>query len=157
MHAQEIETPPHQHPAPARPQATPRDVTAWGRTAPGPTAPGPTEPGLTAPGPTVPGNGLATAAMVLGLCGLLTSVVLLGGPLAVIGLILGIAALMTARRTGAGRGRAIAAVAMSALAIVVSGLAAVLLAWYANHTQECYQPDSLSQYTRCVRQQLDGD
>ncbi|MFE4593635.1 hypothetical protein [Streptomyces laurentii] len=80
MHAQEIDTPPHHHPAPGRPQTAPRDVTAWGRTAPGPTAAGLIAAGRTEPGPTEPGNGLATAAMVLGLCGLLASVVLLGGP-----------------------------------------------------------------------------
>ncbi|MFB6815943.1 DUF4190 domain-containing protein [Streptomyces sp. NPDC056347] len=93
--------------------------------------------------------------MALGIVGLLTSVVLIGGPLAVFGLILGIAALMTARRTGTGRGKAVTAVVTSALAIAVSGLVAVLLAWYANHTQACYQPDGLRQYAQCVREHLD--
>ncbi|WP_256640081.1 DUF4190 domain-containing protein [Streptomyces murinus] len=106
---------------------------------------------------TTPRNGLATAALTLGVTGLLTSVVFVGGPLAVIGLILGIAALMTARRTGAGRGKAVTALVASALAIVVSGLVAVLVLWYADQTQECYRPDSFHQYTRCVRLHLDGD
>ncbi|NDK26448.1 DUF4190 domain-containing protein [Streptomyces sp. TR1341] len=100
---------------------------------------------------------MATAALTLGVTGLLTSVVFVGGPLAVIGLILGIAALMTARRTGAGRGKAVTALVASALAIVVSGLVAVLVLWYADQTQECYRPDSFHQYTQCVRLHLDGD
>ncbi|MFJ6015481.1 DUF4190 domain-containing protein [Streptomyces sp. NPDC092952] len=138
MNAQGIETPPNR----TAPQRAP---LAGARTAPAGTGPGPAR------------NGLATAAMALGIVGLLTSVVLVGGPLAVFGLILGIAALMTARRTGTGRGRALTALVTSALAIAVSGLVAVLLAWYANHTQACYQPDTLSQYAQCVREQLAAD
>ncbi|MGW1075240.1 DUF4190 domain-containing protein [Streptomyces sp. NPDC002537] len=103
------------------------------------------------------GDGLATAAMALGITGLLTSVVVIGGPLAVIGLILGIAALMTAGRTGAGRHKAVTAVVTSSLAIVVSGLVVVFMVWYANKTQECYRPDSFHQYTQCVRQHLTGN
>ncbi|MFE3647410.1 DUF4190 domain-containing protein [Streptomyces sp. NPDC059122] len=94
--------------------------------------------------------------MTLGIIGLLTSVVFIGGPLAVIGLILGIAALMTAKRTGVGRGKAITALVTSSLAIAASGLAAVFMVWYANKTQECYQPDSFHQYIECVRGQLSG-
>ncbi|WP_229898756.1 DUF4190 domain-containing protein [Streptomyces hiroshimensis] len=115
------------------------------------TAPNGMEPGLTAPK-----NSLATAAMTLGIMGLCTSVVFIGGPLAVIGLILGIAALMTAKRTGVGRGKAVTALVTSSLAIVVSGLVAVFMVWYANKTQECYQPDSFHHYTQCVRQHLTG-
>lgn len=102
-------------------------------------------------------NSLATAAVTLGVIGLCTSVVFIGGPLALIGLILGIAALMTAKRTGVGRGKAVTAVVTSSLAIVVSGLVAVFMVWYANKTQECYQPDSFHQYTQCVREHLNGN
>ncbi|MEV5012796.1 MULTISPECIES: DUF4190 domain-containing protein [unclassified Streptomyces] len=140
MNAQGIETPLN-HTASAQTQA------ARTRTAPNGTA-----PGLMAPK-----NGLATAAMALGIIGLLTSVVFIGGPLAVIGLILGIAALMTAKRTGVGRGKAVTALVTSSLAIVMSGLVAVFMVWYANKTQECYQPDSFHQYTQCVRQHLNGN
>ncbi|MGW1184043.1 DUF4190 domain-containing protein [Streptomyces drozdowiczii] len=110
-----------------------------------------------APGRTAPGNGPATAAMALGIAGLLAAPVLIGGLLAVIGLILGIAALMTAGRTGTGRGKAVTALVTSSLAIVVSGLTVVLVLWYANRTQECYRPDSLHQYAQCVRLHLDGN
>ncbi|MFB7054873.1 DUF4190 domain-containing protein [Streptomyces vinaceus] len=110
-----------------------------------------------APERTAPKNGMATAAMTLGIIGLCTSVVFIGGPLAVIGLILGIAALMAAKRTGTGRAKAVTAVVTSSLAIVVSGLVAVLMVWYANKTQQCYQPDGLRQYTQCVREHLNGN
>ncbi|MGW1200482.1 DUF4190 domain-containing protein [Streptomyces sp. NPDC002536] len=101
-------------------------------------------------------NGSAVAAKVLGITGLLTSVVLVGGPLGVIGLILGISALMTAGRTGVGRGRAMTGVVTSSLAIVVSALVAVFLVWYANKTQACYDPGSFHAYEQCVRQHLTG-
>ncbi|WP_412079516.1 DUF4190 domain-containing protein (plasmid) [Streptomyces xanthophaeus] len=124
-------------------------VSAQGRAVGSQTAPYGGAPGLTAPK-----NSLATAAMTLGIIGLCTSVVFIGGPLAVMGLILGIAALMTAKRTGVGQGEAVTAVVTSSLAIVVSGMVAVFMVWYANKTQECYQPDSFHQYTQCVREHL---
>ncbi|GGO53869.1 hypothetical protein GCM10012286_62290 [Streptomyces lasiicapitis] len=152
MNAQGIETP-RNHPVSAQDQAV-RTRTAPNGMALNGMAPNGRVPNGTAPGLTAPRNSLATAAMTLGIVGLCTSVVFIGGPLAVIGLILGIAALMTAKRTGVGRGKAVTAVVTSSLAIVVSGLVAVVMAWYANKTQECYQPDSFHQYTQCVRQHL---
>ncbi|MGW2230511.1 hypothetical protein [Streptomyces formicae] len=56
-----------------------------------------------------------------------------------------------------GRSKVVTAVVTSSLVIVVSGLAAVFLVWYANNTQECYQPDSFHQYTQCVREHLNGN
>ncbi|MFG2230470.1 DUF4190 domain-containing protein [Streptomyces sp. NPDC048723] len=102
-------------------------------------------------------NGLAGAAMVLGVIGLSTSVVFIGGLFGGIGLILGIVALTTAKRTGIGRGKALTGVVTSAIAIVVSVLVAFFFVWYANTTQECYQPASFQQYTHCVHQQLTGN
>ena len=101
-------------------------------------------------------NGLAVAAVIVGAIGLSTSIFFIGGLLGVVGLALGVVALITAGRTGTGRGHAVAAVVTSALAIVVSVLAAFVLVWYANHTQACYRPDSFHQYTQCVREQLTG-
>ncbi|MBT2451415.1 DUF4190 domain-containing protein [Streptomyces sp. ISL-43] len=97
------------------------------------------------------------AAMVLGVISLMTSIVFVGGLLGGIGLILGIVGLRTAKRTGIGRGKAITGVVTSAIAIVVSILVAVFMVWYANQTQECYQPDSFQQYKQCVHQQLAGN
>nr|WSX53816.1 DUF4190 domain-containing protein [Streptomyces sp. NBC_00974] len=102
-------------------------------------------------------NGLAETASVLGAVGLTTSIVFIGGPLGVVGLMFGLAALKTSRRTGTGRGKAVTGVVTSSLAIVVSVLVAVFMVWYANHTQECYRTDSFQQYRQCVHQQLTGD
>ncbi|WP_327135234.1 DUF4190 domain-containing protein [Streptomyces sp. NBC_01343] len=132
-------------------------VSAQDQAVRGQTAPNGTAPNGMAPGRTAPKNGLAAAAMALGIVGLCTSAVFIGGPLAVIGLILGIAALMAAKRTGVGRGKAVTVVVTSSLAIVVSGLVAVFMVWYANKTQECYQPDGFHQYTQCVREHLNGN
>ncbi|WP_369780536.1 DUF4190 domain-containing protein [Streptomyces sp. R33] len=82
-------------------------------------------------------NGLAGAAMLLGVLGLSTSVFFIGGLFGGIGLILGIIALTTAKRTGIGRGKALTGVVTSAIAIVVSALVAVFFVWYADKTQEC--------------------
>ncbi|MFE7316506.1 DUF4190 domain-containing protein [Streptomyces sp. NPDC057555] len=99
-------------------------------------------------------NGLAVAAMVLGLIGLVTSVVLVGGLFGVIGLILGIVALRTAKRNGTGWGMSLTGMVTSLIAIAVSVLVALFMVWYANNTQPCYRPDSIRQYTQCVHQQL---
>ncbi|MFF0622241.1 DUF4190 domain-containing protein [Streptomyces sp. NPDC004296] len=104
--------------------------------------------------PAVGKDGTATAAMVLGVTGLSTSVVLVGGALGLIGVVLGAVGLKTAGRTGTGRGKAVTGVVTSLLAIVVAVLAAFFLAWYANRTQACYQPDTLRQYAQCVSRHL---
>ncbi|GGT70355.1 hypothetical protein GCM10010207_80900 [Streptomyces atratus] len=102
-------------------------------------------------------NGLAGAAMVLGVIGLSTSIVFIGGLFGVIGLVLGIVALITTKQTGIGRGKAITGVVTSTIAIVVTVLVAIFMVWYANNTQECYRPDSFQQYKQCVHEQLTGN
>ncbi|MFG3527452.1 DUF4190 domain-containing protein [Streptomyces sp. NPDC047917] len=104
--------------------------------------------------PAVGKDGPATAAMVLGVTGLFTSVVLVGGALGLIGVVVGAVGLKASGRTGTGRARAVTGVVTSLLAIVVAVLAAFLLAWYANRTQACYQPDTLRQYAQCVSRHL---
>jgi len=102
-------------------------------------------------------DGLATAAMVVGVTGLFTSIVFIGGLLGVVGVVLGTVGLKTAQRTGVGRGKAITGLVTSFFAIVVSVLFALFMAWYANRTQACYQPDTFQQYTQCVRRHLTGN
>ncbi|ROR35278.1 DUF4190 domain-containing protein [Kitasatospora cineracea] len=114
-------------------------------------------PGTTAEHPAAPAaapNSPATAAVLLGALGLFTSFALVGGPVGLAGLVTAGFALRTARRTGTGRGRAVAGLLLSLAAVALSVLAAVLLAWYANHTQQCYRPDGLHQYVECVRRSL---
>ncbi|MEU4119644.1 hypothetical protein AB0F71_34745 [Kitasatospora sp. NPDC028055] len=57
---------------------------------------------------------------------------------------------LPARRNGP----AVAALVLSLIAIAVSVLAAVLLAWYADRTQPCHRPDRFRQYRECVQQQF---
>ncbi|MET3984941.1 DUF4190 domain-containing protein [Streptomyces sp. PvR034] len=101
-------------------------------------------------------NGPAGAALVLGVIGLGTSVFLIGGLFGCVGLVLGVVALTRAGRTAVGRGSALTGLVTSALAIAVSVLVAVFFVWYADKTQECYEPDGLRQYAQCVHQQLTG-
>jgi len=101
-------------------------------------------------------NGLAVAAMVLGVIGLISSIVFVGGLFGVIGLILGIVALKKAKRTGVGRGMSITGVVTSFIAIVASVLVVIFMTWYADKTQKCYDPGSLQRYEKCVQQQLNG-
>lgn len=108
------------------------------------------------PQPPTASNGAAVAAWVVGITALATSIILIGGPLGVIGLVLGVLALRTAKRTGVGRAGAITGVVASCVAIVLSALMAVFFVWYADNTQECYQPDGFRQYTECVHHQLTG-
>ncbi|MFD7032264.1 DUF4190 domain-containing protein [Streptomyces sp. NPDC059917] len=101
-------------------------------------------------------NGPAGAALVLGVIGLSTSIFVIGGLFGCVGLVLGVVALARAGRTAVGRGTALTGLVTSALAVAVSVLVAVFFVWYAEQTQECYQPDGLQQYAQCVQQQLTG-
>ncbi|MFF3001896.1 DUF4190 domain-containing protein [Kitasatospora sp. NPDC057940] len=101
-------------------------------------------------------NAPATAAVVLGALGLFTSFAVVGGLFGAVGLVTGAVGLRASGRTGTGRGRALVGLLLSLAAIAASVLAAVFIAWYANHTQECYRPDDLHQYVECVRRNLSG-
>jgi hypothetical protein len=94
--------------------------------------------------------------MVVGAIGVVTSIGVIGGPLGVIGLLMGLVARRAARRTGAGRAEATTAVVTSSVAIVVSALAAAFMVWYAHRTQDCYHLNHLRPYTQCVRRRLFG-
>ncbi|MFC8720451.1 DUF4190 domain-containing protein [Kitasatospora sp. NPDC057198] len=96
----------------------------------------------------------ATATVVLGALGLFTSPAIVGGLLGAAGLVTGAVALRAAGRAGTARRRALLGLVLSLASIAVSVLAVVLLLWYADHTQECYRPDSLHQYVECVRRNL---
>jgi len=100
-------------------------------------------------------NSLAVAAMVLGLVALATSVAFVGGPLGVVGLVLAVLGLRTARRTGVGRGQAVTGAVSSALAIAVSVLVVVSAVWFAHKTQNCYHLHRIGQWEQCAQRQLD--
>ncbi|MFD5565179.1 DUF4190 domain-containing protein [Kitasatospora griseola] len=97
----------------------------------------------------------AVAAVVLGTVALLTSPVVVGGALGVIGLVLGPFAARTARWTGAGRGMALTGTVLSALAVVAAAVTAVFAVWFADLTRDCYEYREVGQWTQCVQQQFD--
>ncbi|MFD7644835.1 DUF4190 domain-containing protein [Kitasatospora sp. NPDC059795] len=99
--------------------------------------------------------GLAVATAVLGTVALLTSPVVAGGLLGVLGLALGPFALRAARRTGAGRATALIGAALSALAVAVAVVMAFVLVWFADRSRDCYQYHDVGPWTRCVQQQFD--
>jgi hypothetical protein len=94
---------------------------------PGPSQyPGPSQPGAYGPPPTAPGtggNGLAISSVVLGGVGLLLCWIFLGGILALVGLVLGIVALV--RKRGS-RLLAIIGTAVSGLALVISVIVTIV-------------------------------
>ena len=65
-------------------------------------------------------NGFAVAALVLGILGLLSSIVVVGGLLGIIAIGLGVMGLTRARRGAGGRGLSIAGIVLGALAAVVA-------------------------------------
>ncbi|MCX4750432.1 hypothetical protein OG455_33820 [Kitasatospora sp. NBC_01287] len=81
-------------------------------------------------------DGPAAAARELGVNALISSVFLIGGLLGLLGLVLGIAALVGSRRTGAGRRESATAVVASVIAIAVSALVAVLALRAAHQAQD---------------------
>ncbi|WP_030905968.1 hypothetical protein [Streptomyces sp. NRRL F-5126] len=94
------------------------------------------------------------AAAVLGSVGLATSIVSVGGLLGLLGLVLGLVALRTARRTGVGRGQAITGAVLSAAAILVSAAVAIAAVWFAHRTQSCYHLNHVHQWSQCVHRQF---
>jgi len=73
------------------------------------------------------GNGLAVAALVLGIAGVVTALFLLGGLLGIVGLILGIVAIQRARQNqGAGQAMAVVGTVLSGLAIVGTALVTIV-------------------------------
>lgn len=107
--------------------------------------------------PPVGRNGMAIAALTLGIIGIVTSIFLVGGALGIVGLILGIVSLRTAKRTGVGRGMAIGGIVTSAVAIVAAVVLLILTVWVLNKAQNCTQySNNSTQYSQCIREQITG-
>jgi hypothetical protein len=100
-------------------------------------------------------NGMAIAALVLGVTGLATSIVSVGGLFGILGLVVSVPALWTAKRTGTGRSQAIAGAVTASVAIVVAIAVVILAVWFGHKTQSCYHLNQIQQWTRCVDQQFD--
>ena len=84
-----------------------------------------------------PRNGMGTAALVLGIVGLVLSFFLIGGLLGLVAVILGIVGLRRVRRGEANnRGVAIAGIVTGALAILVAVVVGVFLAENADEIED---------------------
>ena len=141
--------------SPGPPQPRPPD----GYGPPGDAYPAAYGSGYGAPAP-APQNGAGTAALVLGIVGLLFSVLFfpLGFVLAVIGLVLGVVGLKRARRgLATNRGAAMAGTVLSVLALVVCIGWGVVIGVLVNKTQDCNDPDlSRSEQRQCVEDRIGG-
>jgi hypothetical protein len=147
---------------PAYTQPGPQPGPQAGYSQPGP-QPGYGQPGYSQPpqpnwsggqgtygGPPVyqpkPSNGIATAALVTGIIGLLTSWFVLGGVLGVIALVLGIVGVKKAREVSTGRGMAIAGIVLGILSIVVAIAVIVAAKWLVDNADELFEEVDPSQY-----------
>jgi len=99
-------------------------------------------------------NRISAPALAVGVIALVSSLVVVGGAVGVVGAVLGAVALQTAARTGVGRGQAVAAVVLSGLAIIVSVWMIVVAVWFAHKTQDCYHLNEIDPWYQCVRDQL---
>lgn len=110
--------------------------TPYGSDAPGSNAPGPGYSGG-APSRSLP-QGLAVASLVLGILGILTSLIFVGGLLGLIAVILGVVALGKAKRGEAGgRGLAIGGIVTGAIALLLTILLAVTVgSFFAENSKE---------------------
>jgi membrane-bound ClpP family serine protease len=98
--------------------------------------------------PSAPRNGIGTAALVLGVIGLVLAVLVLGGLLGIVAVILGIVGLGRVRRGEANnRGVAIGGIVTGALAILLAGIivAAGAAFWSENK-------DEIDNFRDCVDQ-----
>jgi membrane-bound ClpP family serine protease len=98
-------------------------------------------------------GGLAITSLVLGILGVLTSILGFGGVFGLIGLILGIIALATAKRGGRSKGIAISGVVLSAVAIIAT---IVLLAWLQPKIHHCqkFGKTGSNAFNTCMKHEL---
>jgi Domain of unknown function (DUF4190) len=95
-----------------------------------------------------PRNGMGTAALILGVIGLVLAVVVIGGLLGLVAVVLGIVGLGRARRGEAtNRGVAVAGIVTGALAVVLAGIivAAGAAFWSENK-------DEIDNFGDCLEQ-----
>ena len=85
-----------------------------------------------------PSNGMGTAALVLGIVGFLTAILVVGGLIGVLAIIFGFVGLSKVRRGEAtNRGSAIAGIVLGAVSVILAGiLVAVGATWIAENADE---------------------
>ncbi len=125
-----------QGPAPWTPPAGPTGPTSWA-------PPGGAPPGYPA---SKPSNGPGIASLVLGIIGVLSFWLFIGGLLGVIGLVLGIIGIKKARRIDNGKGISIAGTILSALAIIGTIVMIAAVAWLIDNGEELFGEADPSTY-----------
>lgn len=101
-------------------------------------------------------KGLAIAALVLGILAFLSGWTVIGGIFGLIGLILGIVALVKANKGQAdGKGMAITGIVLSTLGIIAAIAMGVFFGWVGSAAFECadYTDDQVA-FEQCVDQQM---
>jgi hypothetical protein len=114
------------------------------------------QPGYGYPPAERPRNGLGTAALVLGILGLITSIFLIGGLFGLIAIVLGFLALGRVRRHEAtNRGASIAGIVLGVLSLIVPIILVVAGAsFYSSHKSDLQQlQDCLKKATSSSQQQ----
>jgi hypothetical protein len=116
----------------------------------------PQPPGYGPPPPAKPTNGLAVAALVVGLIALLICWVPVIGILAgLVALGLGIAGWVRASRTGTGTGLAVAGTVLGGLAVIAGILATVVLVSIIGTAVDCDQPGLTDdEVAQCIEDEL---
>lgn len=84
-------------------------------------------------------KGLAIASLVLSIIGFLLSSIIIGGIFALVGLILGIVALLRTKTGGGGKGLAIAGIVVGAISLLISICIALFFGWFFAETADCWQ------------------
>lgn len=101
-------------------------------------------------------KGLAIAALVLGILAFLTGWMIIGGIFGLIGLILGIVAVVKANKGQAdGKGMAITGIVLSSLGLIAATAMGVIFGWGMMAALNCseYSSDSVAM-ERCINQEL---
>lgn len=100
-------------------------------------------------------KGLAIASLVLGIVGFIFSWIAFGGIFALVGVVLGIVALMKTKTGGGGKGFAIAGIALGAISLVISVIVLVFFGWIFSIAGNCsqYANDDI-RFNQCINEQL---
>jgi hypothetical protein len=111
--------------------------------------------------PQQPRSNMALTGMILGIVGLCTSVLYVGGVIGIVGLIFSIIGIRAVNRAGlAGKGMAITGLITSIIAIIVNAIEIAVIIWVVHTFNGCsqYDPNAQpTQYQQCVHNGIIGN
>ncbi|MDO4897933.1 MAG: DUF4190 domain-containing protein [Rothia sp. (in: high G+C Gram-positive bacteria)] len=103
-------------------------------------------------------KGLAIASLVLGILAVLSGWLIIGGLFGLVGLILGIVALVSANKgTTGGKGMAIAGIITSVLGILAAIVILVFSGWLVSRVGDCAKYQTDAEIEQCVNNRLGSD